>query len=73
MTHLLAGHTPLDAYGIQTGGRGSMEAEGCIGGRDGLRELRETLETAALAYGVEDEVEVGAGTDEEWEDEAWDI
>lgn len=75
VTSVLSGHEPLGAYGIASGARAALDdAEGCLGGRDGLREMRESIESLCAAYGAEDEVQAEPGTDEEWEDdEAWDI
>lgn len=75
---VLAGHEPLAAYGIgsapaSAGRAATDESEGCVGGRDGLIDVRETLEQLCDAYGgvINDDAE--PGTDEEWADDAWDL
>ncbi|WFD30832.1 mtDNA inheritance, partitioning of the mitochondrial organelle [Malassezia sp. CBS 17886] len=74
---VLNGHEPLALYGVGASGAGgcaaSAETEGYVGGRDGLREIRERLEGWCSAYagGVVSDEE-GPGTDEEWGDmEEW--
>jgi len=84
---VIEGHQPLYNYGI--GGRGSVgvassdENDGQVGGRDGLKEIREQLEDLSSNYEMEgfeeQEEEEGAHVkdqDEEWvekEDEDWDL
>lgn len=82
VARILERREPLAAYGIgsapaSSGRAATDESEGCIGGRDGLVELRETLEQCCDAYGGEPEDAVEPGTDEEWGDEVgdaeWDL
>ena len=77
VTHVVSRREPLEAYGVASGARTLLdETEGAVGGLDGLRELRETLEGACAAYGAEEEAEGEPGTDEEWgqdDDDGWDI
>ena len=83
VTEAIDGHLPLSMYGIgQTGSAGaaaSEDTEGVIGGRDGLKEIRERLEDLASAYesgfSDSDMEEDGRGTDEEWPEDKdeWDI
>jgi hypothetical protein len=63
----LAGHLPSAAWGIAE--------QGPLGGMDGLREARERLEELLGAYeeeGAGGEME-DVGTDEEFEQEEWDL
>ncbi len=87
VTAALASHAPLSTFGLGSGsyaggGAGaaaSEDSEGVIGGRDGLKEVRERLEDLLSAYEAgldedEEEEDDGRGTDEEWqEDEEWDL
>lgn len=84
----LSGHAPLSAYGLGSssssaaGAAANDVSEGAVGGRDGLREIRERLEDCLSAYMVgygegsgEEEEDDGRGTDEEWDEEGeeWDL
>lgn len=73
--HVLSRRQPLETFGLASSARVTLDdTEGAVGGLDGLRELRETLESACAAYGADEEVDGEPGTDEEWEDDdAWDI
>lgn len=59
------------------GAAANEESEGRIGGRDGLKELKEKIEELRSAYSTDDAAggqygeneESGPGTDEEWEGE----
>lgn len=62
LTSVLQGHTPREAYGLEA----TMD-------RDYLVELRESLETLGNAYGGVEEDHAEPGTDEEWDEEEWDI
>ncbi|CAO1616273.1 unnamed protein product [Parajaminaea phylloscopi] len=75
----LGSHLPLSAWGLGGSGSGTVgaaaneESEGRIGGRDGLKELREKVEELMSAYQTEDthanesDGDGGPGTDEEWD------
>lgn len=91
LTKVIEGHEPLYNYGI--GVRGSVgvassdENDGNVGGRDGLKEIRERLEDLSSNYEMEgfenedddDERADGKGKDEdeEWQEkndeEDWDL
>ncbi|KAN0065448.1 mtDNA inheritance, partitioning of the mitochondrial organelle [Thecaphora frezii] len=78
-------HLPLAAYGLGSsaaatgaGAAANEENEGVVGGRDGLKEVRERAEDLLSAYDGEGEDEVDVGTDEEFEtvvreDLEWDL
>lgn len=79
----LISHLPLAAWGLggmantSAGAAANEESEGRIGGRDGLKELKEKIEELRSAYSTDDAAggqygeneESGPGTDEEWEGE----
>ena len=86
----ITGHLPLHMYGIGSGTGGASavaaaneESEGIVGGRDGLKEIRERLEDMVGVYesGLpgdlrSDEEDDGKGTDEEWvadDQDEWDL
>ncbi|PKI84320.1 Dml1p [Malassezia vespertilionis] len=72
---VLTGHEPLSMFGLGASGNAraaNEESEGSVGGRDGLVEIRETLENWCEAYGGVADEET-PGSDEEWEAQAWDV
>ena len=78
VNHVVSRHEPLEAYGVSSAGSSSLnDSEGAVGGLDGLREIRETLESACAAYGMEEDTSGDPGTDEEWqndeEDDQWEL
>ncbi|WFD43365.1 mtDNA inheritance, partitioning of the mitochondrial organelle [Malassezia psittaci] len=77
VNYVLSRREPLEAYGVSSAGRSPLnDSEGAVGGLDGLREIRETLESACAAYGMEEGTAEEPGTDEEWQnddDDQWDI
>ncbi|WFC99277.1 mtDNA inheritance, partitioning of the mitochondrial organelle [Malassezia yamatoensis] len=77
VNHVVSRREPLEAYGVSSAGRSPLnDSEGAVGGLDGLREIRETLESACAAYGMEEDTAEEPGTDEEWQnddDDRWDI
>lgn len=63
----LSGHLPLENWGLDSGRLGSGREAGCVGGKEGLLELRENLYELLGAYEEEDAErhDDGLGTDEE--------
>ncbi|KAL9939852.1 hypothetical protein V8E36_001669 [Tilletia maclaganii] len=83
---VVRGHVPLRVYGVGAGTGGAAGAassednEGCVGGKDGLREVLERFEELLQGYegagaAGEAEDDDGRGTDEEWgnDGEAWEL
>ncbi|PWN41155.1 hypothetical protein IE81DRAFT_186617 [Ceraceosorus guamensis] len=66
----LTGHLPLESWGLDSGRLGSGRETGCVGGKEGLGEVKERLYELLGAYEEEEfENDDLVGTDEERADE----